>query len=218
MKTELPVTAYGNVDVRNGVPAGCVHINAKRLTVTCAAIGVECAPALTGWKSGKWGGPEISGVVVRAEEEAKVREAMNRRASKRLTPAQKEARREAQHQKDAADLADSIRAEWPGMPEADVLRCARHATEIGSGRVGRSSTAEEPVRAAVVAYARHNHTNYERNFEDGEDRESNRQAIRAELDKVLTLWESPAAVMATATDRAAQTSAAQPATPSLCHA
>ena len=185
----LKVNQYGNVDVRNGVPAGCAHINAKRLTVTCAAIGVECALALIGWKSGKWGGPEISGVVVRGEDEAKVREAMQRRAAKRLTPAQKEARREAQHQKDAAGLADSIRAAWPVMPEDDVMRCARHATEIGSGRVGRSSTAEDPVRAAVVAYARHNYTSYESNFETGEDKDSNRDAIRAELAAKLSEWE-----------------------------
>ena len=104
---KLPVNNYGQVDVRNGVPAGFVHINAKRLTVTCSAAGVECAPALTGWKSGRWGGPEISGVVVRASDEAKVREAMQRRASKRLTPAQKEARRAAQHDQDAADFAEA---------------------------------------------------------------------------------------------------------------
>lgn len=188
--TPLPTNQYGNIDVRNGVPAGCVHINAKRLSVTCAAIGVECAPALTGWKSGKWGGPEISGVVVRAEDEAKVRDAMQRRAAKRLTPAQKEARREAQHQKDAADFADGIRSAWPGMPEEDVLRCARHATEIGSGRVGRSNTAEDPVRAAVVAYARHNYTSYEQNFDDGEDKDSNRESIRAELSTKLCEWET----------------------------
>lgn len=185
----IPVTQYGNVDVRHGVPAGFVHVPAKRLTRTCAAVGVECAPALTGWKSGKWGGPKIFGVVVCAQDEAKVREAMRRRASKRLTPEQKEARRKATHQADAANFAERIRAAWPRMPENDILRCARHATEIGSGRVGRSSTAEDPVRAAVVAHARHNYTSYERNFEGGGDKDENRQAIGAELRAKLSEWE-----------------------------
>lgn len=185
----IQTNQYGNVDVRSGVPAGLVHINAKRLTVTCAAIGVECAPALTGFKSGKWGGPEISGVVVRAEDEAKVREAMQRRAAKRMTPAQKEARREAQHQKDAADFAESIRSRFPRMPEDDVLRCARHATEIGTGRVGRSSTAEDPVLAAVVAYARHNYTDYEERFDGLADRDENRAAVNGNVREVVAEWE-----------------------------
>ena len=188
---KLPVNNYGQVDVRNGVPAGFVHINAKRLTVTCSAAGVECAPALTGWKSGKWGGPEISGVVVRASDEAKVREAMQRRASKRLTPAQKEARRAAQHDQDAADFADSIRAQFPSMPEDSVLRCARHATEIGSGRVGRATTVEEPVRLAVVAFARHNFTNYDSNFEFGASKEDNRAEVNGKVSELLTQWEQP---------------------------
>lgn len=181
---------YGNVDIRNGVPTGLVHINAKRLTVTCAAIGVECAPALTGWKSGKWGGPEISGVVVRSEDEAKVHDAMQRRAAKRLTPAQKEARREAQHQKDAADFAESIRARFPLMPEDDVLCCAHHATEIGSGRVGRSRTAEDGVLAAVVAFARHNYTDYDERFDGLSDRDENRAAVNGKVGEIVSGWEA----------------------------
>ena len=190
---KLPTNNYGQVDVRSSVPAGFVHINAKRLTVTCAAVGVECAPALTGWTTGKWSKPIIFGVVVRASDEATVRKAMTARAAKRLTPAQKEARRAAQHEKDATDFADSIRAQFPSMPEDDVLRCARYATEIGSGRVGRATTVEEPVRLAVVAFARHNFTSYDSNFEFGTSKEDNRAEVNGKVSELLTQWEQPKA-------------------------
>lgn len=194
MKFGLPTNNYGNVDVQRGVPAGFVHIGAKRLTVTCAAIGVECAPALVGWKSGKFGGPEIFGVVVRAEDEAQVRAAMEKRAAKRLMPAQKEQRRRAQEEREAADFANAIIRRFPSMPEADVLRCASRATEIGSGRVGRSRICEDPVRAAVVAHARHNHTGYDSNFEAGYDRVENRAEVGGHVREILTTWEQPKSV------------------------
>jgi len=185
----LPVNEYGQVDVRNGVPVGFSHIQAKRLTVTCAAIDISCAPALTGWKSGKWGGPEIFGVVVKVEDEQKVREAMTHRAAKRLTLAQKASKREAQHDADAAEFAANIRTVFPSMPDDDVLTCSRHATEIGSGRVGRSSNCDDAIRFAVAAYARHTHTNYDANFEFGMERDENRTQIGGEVKSILTKWE-----------------------------
>ena len=74
------------------------------------------------------------------------------------------------------------------------------ATEIGSGRVGRSHTAEDPVRAAVVAHIRHNHTEYERILDDElaycadyadrqQARRSAREDIREEVAAILAQWE-----------------------------
>jgi hypothetical protein len=46
------------------------------------------------------------------------------------------------------------------MPEGEEFLIAEHAREKGSGRVGRSRTASDPVGLAVVAHVRWNHTNY----------------------------------------------------------
>lgn len=201
LEAELPVNAYGNIDMRRGIPPGCVHVKGKRLTVTCRALGIECASALVGWDSGRFGGPILNGVVIRAEDEAKLREAIQKRNTRRLTPAQKEERRRKQQQNDIVEFAASIRAAFPSMPEEDVLGCAERATEIGSGRVGRSSTAEDPVRAAVVAYARHNFTDYDARL--GAERESGfygdsadawieaRRAVAAEINAKLEEWQKP---------------------------
>ena len=34
----LPLNSYGQVDIRNGVPQGFIHIPGKRLSLTCKAL------------------------------------------------------------------------------------------------------------------------------------------------------------------------------------
>lgn len=44
------------------------------------------------------------------------------------------------------------------------MTIAEHATEIGSGRVGRVTATDsdvDPVEAAVIAWVRHNYTSYD---------------------------------------------------------
>lgn len=187
----LPKNGYGQVDVRGGAPKGLVHIRGKRLTVTCRAIGVDCAPAIFGWTTGKWKQPILDGVVVRAGDESRVREAIAARDSRGPTPEQRERRRQRQQDRDTAAFAEAIRAEFPGMPEDDVSDCAQHTTEIGSRRVGRSQVADNPVRAAVVAYARHNYTDYEERLDRGEDRDDARANIYQEVRALLFQWAAP---------------------------
>ena len=63
--------------------------------------------------------------------------------------------------------------------------------------MGRSRTAEDPVRAAVVAHVRHEHTDYDDLMDSSEgDREERadhrnwaRGRVRAEIDAVLKEWE-----------------------------
>ncbi|MBX7105386.1 MAG: DUF2293 domain-containing protein [Gemmataceae bacterium] len=94
-----------------------------------------------------------------------------------------------------------IRQRFSGCPADEVRRIAEHACEVGSGRVGRSSTAEDPVRAAVVAHIRHEHTNYDEllweNTEDWMNREyreylrtAARSKVREQIDVILRRWES----------------------------
>ena len=45
------------------------------------------------------------------------------------------------------------------------------------------------MRAAVVAYARHNYTDYDTNFSVGYDRDENRFEVKSEIREKLTAWE-----------------------------
>lgn len=190
----LPVNKYGNIDVRHGIARWFVHIPGDRLMVTCRAINIEFARALVGWKAGKWGGPIFDGVVIRAEDEKDLLVALERRNARRLTPAQKLARRERKHARDARDFAKVIRAEFPGMPEYDVEVCANHATEIGSGRFGRSRYALDGAYPAVVAYIRHRYTDYESYLEEGWDRDESRWAVKHRISEILDSWQNPTTI------------------------
>lgn len=185
------VNDYGQVDVHRGIPSDFVHIPGKRLGMTAKAHDIEHAPALVGWKTGKWGGPEINGIVVHKDDEQIVRDAISGRNKNRLTYAQKEARRQRQQEKDASDFAESVRFRFPSMPENDVQKVSRHATEIGSGRVGRASGVDDPVHNAVVAHIRHQHTNYDSNFELGIEKSENRAEVSQKISQIYDSWLKP---------------------------
>jgi hypothetical protein len=187
---ELPiVNEYGNVEV-SGLPTGYVHISGKRLGVTAKAINVSFAPAMVGWTgSRRWRRPLIDGIVVRAGDADTLREALSSRRT--LTPEQRQRQRQRKQQRDSDRFASLIREQYPQMPEPDVVECADHATTIGSGRVGRSRTADDPVKAGVVAYARHTYTEYDELVagEDDLGRQWARDSIRKELTCIIAKWE-----------------------------
>lgn len=191
----IQTNEYGNVDVRRGVPTGLRHVSGQRLSVTCKAVGIEFAPALVGWKR-RCGShrPVFDGVVVIDGDEARLREAIAKRNARRLTPAQKAKRRQKQHAEDAVAFGERIRTRFPRMPGDDVWQCAYHTTEIGSGRVGRSTCAEDPVLAAVVAYARHRYTDYDKLFErldwEFDDKDDIRTAVNGQVREVVAAWEA----------------------------
>jgi hypothetical protein len=115
--------------------------------------------------------------------------------------ARREQQLERRQRRDAERFAARIRETFPRCPAATAAAIAGHACEIGSGRVGRSSTADDPVRAAVIAHIRHAYTDYDA-IMDGEmiyDRESAadardyaRRAVRGVIAAVLVEWESGA--------------------------
>ena len=113
---------------------------------------------------------------------------------KRSDPQKLADARERKEAREIAAFAKRILEDFPGCPpeEADVI--ARHACETGSGRVGRSKTAEDPVRLAVIAYIRHHYTDYEDHFVSGEfdpnAKEYARDRVRPMIEKKLTEWDS----------------------------
>lgn len=67
-------TGYGNVDIREGIPEGCVHFSEPRLGPTCRAGHIPFAAALVGFR--EWRrqySPIIEGVVVREKDAVKLR-------------------------------------------------------------------------------------------------------------------------------------------------
>lgn len=113
------------------------------------------------------------------------------------------ARERAGHVRESADRAlvqamtAAIVAAFPGCPRTEVQEIAEHTALRGSGRVGRSAAgrdlAPRALELAVIAHARHLHTNYDRLLMEGVEREDARASIRDELDRVLARWKSPAA-------------------------
>lgn len=102
--------------------------------------------------------------------------------------AEKRARKE---RREITLFAAAILNEFPGCPAEEAERIAQHACETGSGRVGRSRMADDPVRAAVVAHVRHAHTEYDMLLLDGTEREDARDIVRDDITAVLREWEVP---------------------------
>jgi hypothetical protein len=110
-------------------------------------------------------------------------------------------RRDTAEQRAIRQFAEAIRKRYPGCPATEAEAIAVWTCEVGSGRVGRSSVADDPVRAAVVAHVRHSHTDYDRLLEESrgwmfdrsereEARAEAREAVRNKIDAVLAAWEA----------------------------
>jgi hypothetical protein len=113
-------------------------------------------------------------------------------------------RRKRQQEREIAVFCTSIRQRFPGCPAEEAREIAEHTCEVGSGRVGRSSVADDPVRAAAVAHIRHKHTEYDElldtciegwmGFDDRQmARDYARKKVRGQIDEILLAWEAPAA-------------------------
>ncbi|SMQ15552.1 hypothetical protein SAMN06272771_1885 [Streptomyces sp. Ag82_O1-12] len=101
-------------------------------------------------------------------------------------------RRAAQDALFAQAFAAEIRRLFPGCPADRARAVALHASERGSGRVGRSAAgralSEGAVTAAVVASVRHLDTPYDRLLMSGVPRHEARRRIAAAVATVLRGW------------------------------
>ena len=101
--------------------------------------------------------------------------------------------------RDIERFKEAILSEYPSMPDAQ--ECAELSCQIGSGCVGRSKSAEDPVTLAVIAYARHHYTDYDELLLtlkaicwDGEEaRIEARRSVRKEIEQHLSQWAKPKA-------------------------
>ncbi|WP_176710116.1 DUF2293 domain-containing protein [Streptomyces sp. Wb2n-11] len=105
------------------------------------------------------------------------------------------ARRAAEDVRFTAALAAEILRLFPSCPPSRAQAVAAHASERGSGRVGRSAAGrsldEGAVTAAVRASVRHVDTAYDALLMSGVPRRRARARVAAVIDAVLTAWRTP---------------------------
>lgn len=101
-------------------------------------------------------------------------------------------RREAVDEEYVAAFAQGIREQFPGCPPDLDQEIARHACRKSSGRVGRTAAAKaldpKPILLAVAAHIRHTRTNYDELLSGMIDRQSAREAVRAQVQEILRQW------------------------------
>jgi hypothetical protein len=104
-------------------------------------------------------------------------------------------RRAAQEPAFIDSVVAALRAQFPGCPPEEVEQIAVWACEKHSGRVGRSAAAKalapEPLRLAVIAHIRHQHTPYDSLLMRYGDRQLARQEVWMKIQAVLQRWETP---------------------------
>ncbi|HEY9367847.1 DUF2293 domain-containing protein [Streptomyces sp.] len=117
-----------------------------------------------------------------------------------LADAEARARRRARDavRRDAQDvlvretLAAEIRRLFPGCPEDRVAEVAAHASQRGSGRVGRTAAGRAldrgAVTAAVRASVRHVDTDYDALLMRGVPRNQARTRVAPAIEAVLRAW------------------------------
>jgi hypothetical protein len=92
-------------------------------------------------------------------------------------------------------LAAAIRVAYPGCPADRAAQIARHTTQRGSGRVGRTAAgrALDPaaIDLAVAAAVRHRDTRYDELLMTGTDRHTARATVRNDVAAILDAWRSP---------------------------
>jgi hypothetical protein len=102
-------------------------------------------------------------------------------------------RRAAVLKRDAADdakAAAEIKAQFPNMPQNEIVLVLKHGFKKYSRRVGRSSTVslDKKVILAVIAHVRHKHTKYDSLLREGKARDDARKAIWKDMETILRAW------------------------------
>jgi hypothetical protein len=132
----------------------------------------------------------VTGDAIRAAEAESLSDADLRARNRELAAA----RREAEEPAFIAAVTDAIRVQFPGCPADEAQHIAAWACAKHSGRVGRTAAAKsldpQPLRLAVIAHIRHQHTPYDRLLMRHGDRQLARQEVHAHIDDVMRQWEA----------------------------
>lgn len=89
-------------------------------------------------------------------------------------------------------MSARIRELYPRIPGKEARAIAAHTAQRGSGRVGRSAAGRDlqpaAIALAVQAAIRHLHTKYDALLARGADRAMAREAIRGEVEAIVSRW------------------------------
>jgi hypothetical protein len=115
-------------------------------------------------------------------------------AERAASRAQAAVRRASEDVEFTRSFTEAISERFPNCPEKEARAIAEQATVRGSGRVGRCAAAREldsrAIELAVVAYIRHQHTQYDSLLMAGVERLVARSEVRAQIETVLARWSS----------------------------
>ena len=205
--SKLKTNNYGNVDVRNKLPSGYVHVMGKRLAPIARRMGAKCfAPAFEGWEgNGRNFRPSINGIVCTRNMAKKIKVDLERLDSAREVRQAKQKRaRELKQERDNLLLAESIRGLFPFAPKGEEEKIASRdprdgrwsaswAYQWGINKHSRRSDLQidEEAHLFTVAHICHNHTDYKervRNSCGQGKREICRKEVVPQIKKVLTAW------------------------------
>lgn len=136
---------------------------------------------------------ERIGLLVTPESIDQAEASMDEDASDRAVQRQKAAAaRVKEDAKLVASMTALILTDFPKCPAKEAQQIAEHTAVRGSGRVGRSeagrSLATNAIELAVIAWIRHQHTNYDSLLMRGVARQDARDQIRAGVQKKLEQW------------------------------
>lgn len=116
-------------------------------------------------------------------------------ASERAMLRQKSAAARAKaDEKLVVEMSALILANFPSCPPDEAHAIAAHTAVRGSGRVGRSEAGRhldaQAIELAVIAWIRHQHTNYDQLLMSGVGRQDARGQIRSTVQRQLQSWRS----------------------------
>jgi len=102
-------------------------------------------------------------------------------------------RRAATVKRDAAEIAKaaaSLTVQFPKISNIDKELVLKHGFRKHSGRVGRTASIplEKKVLLAVIAHARHKHTEYDALLRSGTDRDAARKLTRKKIETTMRAW------------------------------
>lgn len=114
-------------------------------------------------------------------------------AAERALRRQRDAERRLEEDREfVAALTQAIVERYPSCPAEEARRIASHTAQRGSGRVGRSAAGRaldsHAIDLAVIAWIRHQHTDYDTLLMRGTDRCDARQAIQPQIESVQSRW------------------------------
>lgn len=168
-----------------------VHVPGRNLSVTCRANGIDFRRCFIGMSHGIWKKPQYDGVWIDAEDSDQLTKALARRDARAKKRSLREyCRQEARDEALREKWTTILLKRYPGMPEHAAEEIAERATERGFRRVGRSSSAEDPYKAAVIAYIRHEHTDYDDRLRKGEDSCYARDDVGGEIATIFRRWKT----------------------------